>query len=199
MSEPDDLQSLWQNEGAGPEDARMWRALIQEKHTAWDELVRTEDQAWYLLALCLGLVAAWAAWKARYPWVHIGYGLMAVTIALSAVTTWIAGRRQRVQHDRSFREHLEALLGSYDRRVRFLRYGGWWTMAALWTGLAAVILGIPSNAGSPRAWAVTVLLVAGAGAGQWLYCRHSAARIVRKRDEAARLLESLLAGQQDSR
>jgi hypothetical protein len=194
MSASDDLQKLWQNEKARPEDARMWRDLIQEKRSGWDELVRTEDQGWYLTAVCLGLAAAWAAWKAKYPWVHVGYGVMAATIVLSAVVTWIAGRRRREEHNRNLREHLEALIGDYDRRRRFLTRWGWPAMVALCAGMAGVILGIPGNAGNPGAWAITVLLAAGAVAGQALYGRHNTRKISRKRDEAARLLESLLAG-----
>ncbi len=170
----------------------MWRDLIREKRRSWDELVRTEDQAWYLLALCLVLLTAWAAWKAKYPWVSAGYGLMAVTILLSTMATWIAGRRREVR-DRSLREHLEALMESYDRRARFVQRGGWCAMSALTAGLVAVVLGIPGNASEPQAWGIAVLLVAGAVTGQWLNSRHSLSKIVRKRVEAAQLLESLIA------
>ncbi len=199
MIEPDDLQRLWQDEGARQEDPTMWRALIQEKRTGWNELVRAEDQAWYLIALCLVPLTAWAAWTAKYPWGHVGYGLMAATIVLSTVATWIAGRHQPHEHDHNLRQHLDALLESYDRRSRFVRGGGWWAMGGLTAGLAAVILGIPDNASNPRAWGIAVLLVAGANAAQWAYSRQSVARISRKRDEAARLLQNLLAGGQDFR
>ncbi len=110
MSGPDDLQKLWKNEDGNREDPKMRRELVAEKRTGWRELVRTEDQSWSLIALCLGLVTAWAAWKATYPWVHIGYALMAAAIALSVIATWIAGRQRWPDRDRNLREDLEALI-----------------------------------------------------------------------------------------
>lgn len=199
MSEPDELQRLWQNDGAKPEDFTMLRQLIEEKSTGWDELVRAEDQAWYLIALCFLPLTAWAAWKARYPWVHVGYGLMAATFAFSTIAMWIAGRKKPQEHNRSLREHLERLLESYDRRSRFIRGGAWLAMGGLTAGLFAVVMGIPGSTSNPWAWIVTVLFVAGVNVAQWLLARHSAGKISCKRDEAARLLQKLLANGQDSR
>lgn len=199
MSGTDDLQRLWQNEDGNREDPRMWRELIQEKRTAWRELVGAEDQSWYLLAPCLALLTGWAAWKARYLWVHIGYGLMAATIALSAIATFIAGRKRWPDGHRNLREDLEALIEAYDRRARYVRVGGWSVMLALSAGLVAIVMGIPGNAAKPLGWAIAVMLVAGANAGQWLYCKQTVAKISRKRAEATQLLQSLLAGPQSSR
>jgi hypothetical protein len=199
MSGTDDLQRLWQNEDENREDPKMWRELIQEKRSAWRELVGAEDQSWYLIALCLAFLTTWAAWKARYPWVQIGYGLMAATIALSAIATLIAGRKRCPDGNRNLREELEALIEAYDRRTRYVRVGGWSVMLALSAGLVAIVMGIPSNTARPLGWAVAVMLVAGANAGQWLYCKQTVAKISRKRAEATQLLQSLLADPQSSR
>jgi hypothetical protein len=199
MSGTDDLQRLWQNEDGNREDPRMWRELIQEKRTAWFELMGAEDQSWYLIAPCLALLTGWAAWKARYPWVHIGYGLMAATIALSAIATFIAGRKRSPDGDRNLREDLDSLIAAYDRRARYVRVGGWSVMLALSAGLVAIVMGIPGNAAKPMGWAIALILVAGGNAGQWLYCKQTVAKISRKREEATQLLQSLLAGPQSSR
>jgi hypothetical protein len=199
MSDTDDLQRLWQNEGGNREDLRMWRELIQEKRTAWSELMGAEDQSWYLIALCFGLLTGWAAWKARYLWVQIGFGLIAATIALSAIATFIAGRKRSPDGDRNLREDLEALMIAYDRRTRYVRVGGWSVMLALSIGVVAVVMGIPGNTAKPLGWAVAMMLVAGANAGQWFYSKQTVAKISRKRAEASQLLQSLLAGPPSSR
>ena len=124
---------------------------------------------------------------------------MAATIVLSAIATFIAGRKRRPDGDRNLREDLEALIEAYDRRVRYVRVGGWSVMLALSAGLVAIVMGIPGNAAKPLGWAIAVMLVAGANAGQWLYSKQTVAKISRKRAEAAQLLQSLLAGAPSSR
>lgn len=199
MSAPDDLQRLWQGKNSKPEDPRMWRQLIEAKRRGWYELVRAENQAWYLSALWLAPLVGWAAWKAKYPWVQVGYGLMTATIVLSVIATWIAERWRPQACDRSLREHLEALIESYSARARFLWLWGWWVMAALCAGLVAVILGIPGNVANPRAWVIAVVLATGAGTAQWMSSRMCLVGVSRKREEAARLLQSLLADGQEGR
>lgn len=192
MSTPDDLQKLWQGEDAKLEDHTIWRALIQEKRRGWDELVRAEDQAWYLAALCFVPLTAWAAWKAKYTWVHVGYGLMAVTLVFATIATWIEGRQRPQEHNSNLRDYLQALLASYERRSILLRRGGRWAMGGLTAGLAAIFLGMPGGTRSWRSWIITTLLVAGANAAWWLSCKQTVAKISQKRDEATRLLQSLL-------
>ena len=193
MSEQDDLQKLWQDE-MKREGSTMWKELIKEKQTAWNELVRAEDQTWYLIALAFVPLTALAAWKAKYPWVHIGYALMAATIAISALATWILGNRHRREHDRNLREHLQALIESYDARSRFTQRLGWCAMGGLTLGVSAVLLGIPGNVSSLTAWIITLLAVAGANVAQWLLCKQAVGKIYRKRAEAGRLLEALVGG-----
>ena len=192
MNTRDELQKLWQADSAEPGDPKMWRALIQEKRRGWEELVRAEDQSWYLVALCMIPLTAWAAWKAKYPWVHVGYGLMALTIALSVVGTWIASRQPQEERDRSLREYMEALLASYERRTGLIRRGSWWVMSGLTGGLAVVILGMPGSARTLQSWVIASLLVAGANVFQWISYRQWTAKISRKREEAAQMLRSLL-------
>ncbi len=198
MSGMDDLQELWRGEGGNREEPKMWRDLIQEKRTGWRELVKAEDQSWYLIALCLAVLTAWAAWKTAYPWVRVGYGLMAVAIGVSALATWLAGRRQAPNGDRSLREDLEMLIESYDRRIRFIRNWGWPVMLALSAGVIAIVMGIPRTQANPWAWATAAILVAGANVGQWLYGKQNAEKIGRKRKEAVSLLQSLLSDPQRS-
>jgi hypothetical protein len=54
MNSSDDVQRLWQQDDSRMEDPAMWMRLIQEKRTGFDELVRVENQAWYLVALSIG-------------------------------------------------------------------------------------------------------------------------------------------------
>jgi hypothetical protein len=199
MSGNDDLQNLWQQDDGKREDAPMWRELIQEKRSGWRELVKTEDQAWYLMAACLSLLTGWAAWKARYFWVQVGYGLMVAGVVLSAILTWISSRQLSAADDRSLREDLESLIESYDRRKRFLWSSGWAVMLVLSAGMVFIALGIPGNASEINAWVVATLLVAGGNVGQWIYFKQTAAKISRKRAEAAQLLQALLAGPQGAR
>lgn len=198
MSEQDDLQRLWQD-GVESEGSTMWKELIKEKQTAWNELVKAEDQTWYLIALAFIPLTTLAAWKAKYPWVHVGYSLMAATIAISTVATWIAGHRHRQEQDHNLREHLQALIESYDGRSRFTQRLGWCAMGGLTLGVSAVLLGIPGNINSLTAWIVTLLAVAGANVAQWLLCKQAVAKIYRKRDEAGKLLETLVGSRQDLR
>ena len=72
-------------------------------------------------------------------------------------------------------------------------------MGGLTAGLATVIMGMPGSPMNPRSWVMALVLVAAANAAQWLACRHSLAKISHKRDEAARLLQSLLGSEQDFR
>jgi hypothetical protein len=199
MNTPDDLQKLWQDQEAAREDSAMWNALIEEKRSGWNELVRAEDQAFYLIALCLVPLTAWAAWKAKYPWVHAGYGLMAATLALSVIGTFITSRVRPGARDSNLRQHLEALLSSYEQRTRLIRHGGVVAMAGLTVGLGAVILGIPGNASSPRAWLIAILSVAAANLLQWLSYKQWAGKVARKRTDAERLLKSLVADEHDHR
>ena len=193
MSDQDDLQKLWQDE-VNSEGSPMWRELVKEKRKAWNELVRAEDQTWYLIALTFIPLTTLAAWKAKYPWVHVGYALMSATIVVSTLATWIASHHPTQERDRNLREYLESLVESYTRRCVFLRRLGLWAMAGLTLGVTAVVLGIPGNVSSSLPWIITLLAVAGANITQWLFSRQSAAKIQRKRDEADKLLQTLVSG-----
>jgi len=175
----------------------MWKALIQEKRAGWDELVSAEDQTWYLVALLVLPLTVWAAWKAKYPWVHVGYGLMAATVVFYTIATWIEGRLRPRERDRSLREHLQALMESYDRRSRFIQRISWWAIGGLTAGVAVVVLGIPGHASSLPSWIFAILMAAGIIAAQWVVFKQADAKISRKRDDAARLLASLLGGKEE--
>jgi hypothetical protein len=199
MNSSDDVQRLWQQDDSRMEDHSMWMRLVQEKRTGFDELVRAENQAWYLVALSIGPLVTWATWKARYPWVHVGYGLMAATIALGTIGTWIAQRKGLAENDRSLREHLEALIDSYDQRIRYLRNGSLWASPMLFGGVLAVIMGIPGNLRNTVAWVFAGFLLAGIVGGQWLIYKRARAPICRKRLEAVHLLQELTGEGHDTR
>jgi len=199
MNLPDDMQKLWQQEGLRKEDHVMWMRLIQEKRPGWEERVQSEAQAWYLVALCIGSLVVWAAWKARYPWVHVGYALMALTIALITIATCVARRRRPHPMERSLKEHLEALIAGYERYIRFQLRSGWWAILPLSAGLMSVIFGIPGNAAKTGTWILAAILLAGILVGQWLWSKHSLAPILKKRDQDARLLQELVGHEDASR
>jgi hypothetical protein len=193
MSAPDELQKLWQNIEAKQEDSSMWKALIQEKRRGWDELIKAEDMNSYVAALCVVPLTVWGAWKAKYPWVHVGYGLMAVTFVLFTMQTWIASRERPQERGMSLRQHLEALLRSYDQRSRLIRRGGWWLVGGLIAGVAAVFMGMPGA--NMISLVVAMTLIVSFSAACLVSSRMGIARITRKREEAIKLLQGLLAGE----
>jgi hypothetical protein len=75
----------------------------------------------YLLTLIFGSLLPLLAVKATFPWAQIGLGLLAAAMVVLTIATSVCQRRQPRQNDDSLRDHLEALTGSYDRRIRFMR------------------------------------------------------------------------------
>jgi hypothetical protein len=108
-----------------------------------------------------------------------------------AAATWLAHRQRPGRNDGSLLHHLEALIDSYDRRLRYTRLGKIFVGVLLSAGLSAVILGLPGFAGSGRAWAFLLVLLGSFGVAQWFSYRRAATEIGRKRDEAAQLLREL--------
>ena len=123
MNLPDDMQELWQQDNSKQENNTMWMQLIQEKRRGFAELVRAANHAEFLVALIFGSLLPLLAVKARSPWAQAGFVLLAATMVVLAVATRISERQRPQQHDRSLRDHLELLIDSYDRRIRFMRQG----------------------------------------------------------------------------
>jgi hypothetical protein len=166
MNLPDDIQELWQQDNSPKENHTMWMQLIQEKRKGFDELVRAENQADYLLTLVFGSLLPLLAVKAKFPWAQVGFGLLAVAMVVLAVATSFCRRRQPLQNDDSLRDHLEALTGSYNRRVRLMRNGKFLVNLPLSAGLIAVVVGIPGYGSSIARSSVVILLAAFWGV-QW--------------------------------
>jgi hypothetical protein len=191
MSLPDDMQTLWQQDNSEKENHAMWMQLVHEKRTGFDDLVQSENGGEYLGAIVMTPLLAFVAWKAKFPWVRVGYGVLAATFLVLAIVTWITQRPPSQRNDRSLLDHLKALLDSYDRRLRFLRNGKIWVTVSLSVGLLAVIMGIPRAATNAAAWGfVCVLLCALWGAQRWSLQRATRS-ILGKSEEAARLLRAL--------
>jgi hypothetical protein len=189
----DEMQELWQQDNSPKENHKMWMQLIQEKRTGFDDLVRAGNQAEYVVALIFGPLLAMLAWRAKFPWVQAGFGLLAATFIVLAIATWAAHRPHPRQNDRSLREHLEALIATYDRRIGFLGSGKFWVSLPLSAGLTAVILGIPHYFSSMGAWSFVCVLLAAFWGAQWISYQRGRELILQKREDAERLLQGLLA------
>jgi hypothetical protein len=191
MNLPDDVQELWQQDNSKKESPAMWMQLIQEKRRGFNELVRAENQAEYMLALIFGSLLPLLAVKAKFPWAQVGFGLLAAAMVVLAIATWVSSRQRPPQNDHSLRDHLEALMESYDRRIRFMRNGRFLIGLPLSAGLIAVVLGIPGYGSSVGAWCFLVSLLAAFWGGQWQLYLRARASIRKKREEAERLLLEL--------
>src|SRR4051812_26831602 len=96
-----DLQTLWQQDSHREENSRMWMQLVNQKRASFYERMRLENQAEYLVALMLTPLLAFMAFKAKYPWVQAGFGLLACTLGGLALIVWLTQRDRPVQNDRS--------------------------------------------------------------------------------------------------
>jgi hypothetical protein len=191
MNLPDDIQELWQQDNSQRENHKMWMQLIREKRRGFNELMRAENQAEYLVALVFGSLLPLLAVKAKFPWAQVGFGLLAAAMVVLAVATCLSARQRPRQNDDSLREHLEALMDSYDRRIRFMRNGRFLVSIPLSAGLIAVILGIPGYGSSVGAWCFVVSLLAAFWSAQWQLYMRARASILKKHEEAERLLREL--------
>jgi hypothetical protein len=191
MNLPDDIQELWQQDNSKKENSTMWMQLIQEKRRGFNELVRAENQADYLLALIFGSLLPLLAVKAKFPWAQVGFGLLAATMVVLAIVTRVCCRQRPGQNDRSLRDHLEALMESYDRRIRFIRNGRFLVSLPLSAGLIAVVLGIPGYGSSVGAWCFVASLLVAFWSAQWQLYIRARASIGKKRQEAESLLREL--------
>ena len=191
MTPSDDLPRTWQETGSEEEEHQMWMQLVKEKRRGFDELVRAENQAQYPVSGILGPLMVLFAWKARFPWVQVGYGILAAAMFAMAGATWLAHRPEPRLDELSWRERLEGLLTSYDRRLGFLRRIETLIAFPLVAGFAAVIFGLPGAGGSPWAWAAIAFVLLGVGPAMGCSYRCTAARVLRRRTEAEELLRSL--------
>ena len=179
MTSGDDLQRLWQAQHSAQEPAMQ---LILEKRTSFQELVRAENKAEYVVALILVPLTTLMAFEVKVPLMAAGFGLLAATLAGLAVATWLVYRRMDEAHDLSVKEHLEALLSSYDRRVRFLRTGTFVVSVLLSTGMVAIF---------SRFWLFVSLSMIAFCVAQWWSFRRRKAVLLKKRALAEGMLREL--------
>jgi hypothetical protein len=187
----DELQQLWQQDNSLKEDNRMWIELVQEKRRGFEALVRVERQMEYLISLIFAPLCGVLAWKAKFPITQAGYAILAATLVGLAISLWFTGRERREPTDRTLREHLQALLGSYDCYVRFLRKARLWTTIGLVLGYLAVVFGVPRGRMGIGGYFVACAFLAGLCILQWRVYSRSTACLLAKRDEAERLLHGL--------
>jgi hypothetical protein len=79
------------------------------------------------------------------PVTQVGYAVLAAAFLGLAMSMWITGRPPREPADQSLREHLRALLGTYNRYLRLSRNGRLWVMVGLVLGCLAVVFGVPPD------------------------------------------------------
>jgi len=192
-SHEDDMQSLWQQQNdIEKEKTTMWMQLIEEKRTGFDRLVRAANQSEYMGALILSPILAVLAWKAKYPLAQASYGLWSAAWAILAFVTWLAHReRPERSVDGSLREHLQALMKSYDRRIRFLRGAKLGVSIPISAGLGMLCLGIPGVAGNVGVWIFVCLLIGAFLTAQRVSYVRAKWEILEKRHDAERLLREL--------
>ena len=191
MSSPDDLLRLWQDGDSQEVNHTMWVELIEERRVGFHELVRAENRTEYLVDSIAALLWVALSSKAKYRLEQVGCGLLAATMVVTAIIFRIDHRRERREIEGSLREHLQALLDDYDRRIRFLRRGQFWIGVPFFSGVFAWCMGTPGRLTPGHAWILTtILLVVLWGGCRLSYVRREA-KILKKREQAERLLSEI--------
>jgi hypothetical protein len=179
MTSGDDLQQLWQAQGSGKEPVME---LIHEKRTSFDELVRAENMAEYVVALILVPLMGVMAFKSRVPVAGAGFALLAITIGALAVVTWLVYRRSHEPHDLSLREHLDFLVARYEQRVRFLRTGTIAVGVLLSIGIVLIFFG---------SWLSSLMLILPFWVAQWWLFQKRKGVLLKKRAVIEGMLREL--------
>lgn len=191
MNEADDLLNVWQKDNSPKENRMIWKRLIEEKHSSFEQQIRAGNLAEYMVSMILTPILGLLAWKAKFPLVQTGYGLLSATLFAMALATWLTPSQWPRSHDHSLSEHLKALITSYDRRIRFLRNGKAMVSLPMCGGVFAVVLGVPYPTSSVAAWFLTGILMLAFLAAQWKSYQDARRIILKKREEADSLLAEL--------
>ena len=171
----------------------MWKHLIEEKRSNFEQQIRAGNGAEYMVAMILTPILGLLAWKAKFPLVQIGYGLLSATLLAMALTTWLTHRQWPRTSDHSLRDHLTLLIASYDRRIQFLRSGKALVSLPMCGGVLAVVMGIPNSSASVFALILTSIILLAFLAAQWKTYQDDKILILKKRQDAASLLAELSA------
>ena len=191
MIMPDELQQLWQQDDSPKENDMIWMELIQEKRRGFEALMRVERQMEYLITLVFVPLLGVMAWKSKFPVTQVGYGVLAATLLGLATSLWHTGRNRPQPADRTLRAHLDALIHTYSRYLRFSRIAKVWNAAGLVLGYLAVVFGVPASGLNFIGRAAACVVLAGLCGLLWRAYARSEACLLSKRGEAARLLKSL--------
>jgi hypothetical protein len=194
MNEEDSLRNLWQKDNSPKENRMIWKHLIEEKRSRFEEQIRAGNGAEYMVAITLSPLLGLLAWKAKFPLVQMGYGLLSLTLLAMALATWLTHRQWPQTSDHSLRDHLTLLIACYDRRIRFLRNGKALVSLPMCGGVLAVVMGIPNQTTGLAALILTSILLLAFLAGQWWSYRDAKLAILKKRGDAAGLLTQLSTG-----
>ncbi len=190
----DELQAVWRQNLAEKEDLAMTIRLVQEKGRSFQDVVREQNRAGYLLALALGPLTALAAWKANAAIFQIGYLVLTLTLLVGCTVTWLYHRKERSLADTgaSVREYHRQLLEAYDRRICFLKSVKFWYAIPLLTGASMVLFPIWTRSGNPwDLWMPVTLMVL-----VWVWMWHfndvqRVGQVRRKRLEVEELLAQI--------
>jgi len=191
MNTQNELQRLWQDDAFRKENNAMWIHLVREKRSHFYQIMQAANQAEYLVALIFGPLLLLLGGMAKFPWVQAGYRLLAVTLIILALATWLTQRLRPRDNEHSLRDHIEALIRSYDQRVRFVRAGKVWVSLLMCAGVIAVIMGIPGYLSSAGAWSFTGLVLASFVGAQCVSYFRAKTAILKEREDAVRLLAEL--------
>lgn len=194
MNEVDNLRNLWQKDNSPKENRMIWKHLIEEKRSSFEEQIRAGNGAEYMVAITLSPLLGLLAWKAKFPLVQMGYGLLSLTFLALALATWLTHRQWPHTSDHSLRDHLTLLIACYDRRIRFLRNGKALVSLPMCGGVLAVVMGIPNQTTGVSALILASILLLAFLAGQWWSYRDAKLAILKKRGDAAGLLTQLSTG-----
>lgn len=191
MNEADNLRNLWQKDNSTKENRMIWKHLIDEKRSSFEQQIRAANGAEYMVAITLSPLLGLLAWKAKFPLVQMGYGLLSATLLAMAWATWLTHRQWPRTSDHCLRDHLTLLIACYDRRIRFLGNGKALVSLPMCGGVLAVVMGIPHQTTSGSAWILTSILLLVFLACQWWSYQAAKVVILKKRGDAAGLLTEL--------
>jgi hypothetical protein len=196
MTEVDDreetLRRLWRgNDAMTPRERILLVRLIQEKQASFRELVTARAKGNYALLFSLATVAFWAAYRARWFWAKVGYGVFGATYVAGIAVVWAFSRikAERPEPAVDTRDYCSRQVRLYDRQIRLLTSTTWWLVLPLSLGVIAIACGVWAHTG--RIWP-SLLLAVTAPALTWLAtsrgCLREVKQIRLKRRELAALL-----------
>jgi hypothetical protein len=165
--------------------------LIREKQSSFRELVTMRAQANYALLFTLAAFTLWAAYRARWFWAKVGYGVFGATFLAGTAVVWAFSRlnAERPEAAANTRAYCSQHVGLYDRQIRLLTTSRWWLTLPLDVGVVAIAYGVWAHTG--RIW-TSLFLAAIVPTLNWLAASRGCLREVeqtrRKKQELAALL-----------